>query len=189
LLEGKNVRLRVVEKEDFQLITEWVNNPEFWGQYFSPVQRTRTEMEKTFENNPLDYRPFIIEKNDGTKIGSISHFNVLAPYGKTLEIGYALLPSERGKGYCTEATKIMVDYLFLSKDIRCIQATTDLGNVASQRVLEKAGFGKEGILRKRFFSNGGWQDTVMFSILKEEWKHPRVLTITSPQSTQAIQQC
>jgi hypothetical protein len=57
-----------------------------------------TEMEKTFEGNPLEYRQFIIEKKHETKIGGIAHFNVLAPYGKTLEIGYALLPGERGKG-------------------------------------------------------------------------------------------
>jgi RimJ/RimL family protein N-acetyltransferase len=179
LLEGKNVKLRVVEKEDLPLITEWMNNPEFWGLYFSPIQRTRTEMEKTFESNPLEYRHFIIEKKDGTKIGGIVHFNVLAPYGKTLEIGYALLPSERGKGYCTEAAKMMVDYLFLSKDVACIQATTDVGNVASQQVLEKTGFKKEGIMRKRFFSNGEWRDTVMFSILREEWKEPKILARSS----------
>jgi len=179
LLEGKNVNLRVMEKEDLLLFVDWMNNPEFWGEYFSPIQRTRTEMEKTFESNPMEYRQFIVEKKDGTKIGGMVHFNVLAPYGKTLEMGYALLPSERGKGYCTEAAKIMVDYLFLSKDIPCVQATTDVGNVASQKVLEKAGFQKEGTMRKRFFSNGGWRDTVMFSILREEWKEPKILTKTS----------
>jgi RimJ/RimL family protein N-acetyltransferase len=176
LLEGKNVNLRVVEKEDVPLLVDWWSNPEFWGEYFSPIQRTKAEMEKFFESNPLEYRQFIIEKKDGTKIGGMAHFNVLAPYGKMLEMGYALLPSERGKGYCTEAAQIMVDYLFLSKDIACIQATTDVGNVASQKVLEKASFQKEGTMRKRFFSNGEWKDTVMFSILREEWKEPKILT-------------
>jgi RimJ/RimL family protein N-acetyltransferase len=178
LLEGKTVNLRVVEKEDVPLLVDWWSNPEFWGEYFSPTQRSRAEMEKFFENNPLEYRQFIIEKKDGTKIGGIAHFNVFAPYGKTLEMGYALLPSERGKGYCTEAAQIMVDYLFLSKDIVCIQATTDVGNVASQKVLEKASFQKEGTMRKRFFSNGEWKDTVMFSILREEWKEPKILIKT-----------
>lgn len=176
MLEGKNVKLRVVEKEDLPLIAEWLNNLEFGGQYFSPIQRTKTEMEKTFENNPFEYKQFIIEKKDGTKIGGIVHFNVLTPMGKIQEMGYALIPSERGKGYCTEAAKIMVDYLFLSKDIACIQATTDIGNVASQKVLEKAGFQKEGIMRKRTFRNGEWRDTVVFSILREEWKEPKILT-------------
>ena len=179
MLEGRTVNLRVMEKEDFSLYADWMNNPEFWGEYFSPIQRTKVEMEKFFESNPLEYRHFIIEKKDGTKIGGIVHFNVLAPYGNTLEMGYCLLPSERGKGYCTEAARIMVDYLFLSKDKACIQATTDVGNVASQKVLEKAGFQREGTMRKRFFSNGEWKDTVMFSVLREEWKEPKILTRTA----------
>jgi RimJ/RimL family protein N-acetyltransferase len=44
---------------------------------------------------------------------------------------------KEGKGYCTEAAKILVDYLFLSKSIVRVQTHTDVRNLASQRVLEK----------------------------------------------------
>jgi ribosomal-protein-alanine N-acetyltransferase len=176
LLEGKNVSLRIMEKEDIPLTLEWLNNPEFYRQYFSPVQRTRLEVEKAFESNPSEFKQFIIEKKDGTRIGFIAHCFVLHPWGKIVEIGYGLVQNERGKGYSTEATQLIVDYLFLSKEIECIQATTDVGNVASQRVLEKTGFKKEGIMRKRFFYNGQWKDMTLFSILREEWKEPKILT-------------
>jgi len=96
-----------------------------------------------------------------------------------LEIGYILVPSERGKGYCTEAVNLMVDYLFLSKEIRRIQAQTDLRNVASQKVLEKVGFKKEGTLRRNFFTRGEWRDAYIYSILREEWKVPKILTRTA----------
>jgi RimJ/RimL family protein N-acetyltransferase len=69
----------------------------------------------------------------------------------------------------------MTDYLFLTKDIRRIQATTDIRNIASQRVLEKAGFQREGTLRKAGFIRGQWQDDYLYSILREEWKQPRIL--------------
>jgi RimJ/RimL family protein N-acetyltransferase len=179
LLEGKNVNLRIVEKEDLPLYTEMASNPEIWGEFSSPIQWSRTEMEKTlFEPSPFEWKSFTIEKKDGTKIGCIFHFNVLRPMGKLLEIGYALIPSERGKGYCTEATQLMVDYLFLSKETPCIQAFTLVKNVASQRVLEKVGFRKEGITRKRSYVRGEWEDLVIFSILREEWKKPKILTKT-----------
>ena len=96
--------------------------------------------------------------------------------GKTLEIGYTLIPGERGKGYCTEAAQIMVDYLFLSKEAPCIQATSHIKNTASQRVLEKVGFTREGIMRKRSFIRGEWTDMVLFSITRGEWKEPKILT-------------
>ena len=139
---------------------------------------SRTEAEKIFES-PNELKPFMIEKKDGSKIGVISHFYVLHVAGKQLEIGYSLVPSERGKGYCTEAVKIMVDYLFLSRDTMRIQAQTDPRNVASQKVLEKVGFKREGTLRKSFFIRGELRDAYIYSILREEWKEPKILTKTA----------
>ena len=177
MLEGKNVNLRIMEKEDLPLIAEWFNKPEVFGEYNPLHQVSRTEAEKMFEN-PHEEKSFIIEKKDGSKIGFIGHFYVLHVAGKQLEIGYSLVPSERGKGYGTEATQLMVDYLFLSKDTMRIQAQTDPRNVASHKVLEKVGFKKEGTLRKSFFMRGEWRDAYIYSILREEWKEPKILTRT-----------
>jgi ribosomal-protein-alanine N-acetyltransferase len=74
---------------------------------------------------------------------------------------------------------MIVDYLFLTKDLACVQAMADVRNVASQRVLEKADFRKEGTIRKRFFIRGQWTDNSVYSILKEEWKEPKILTKTA----------
>jgi RimJ/RimL family protein N-acetyltransferase len=177
LLEGKNVNLRIEEKEDLSLLTEWFNKPEVFGEYNPLHQMSKTEVEKIFEN-PHEEKLFIIEKKDGSKIGFITHFYVLHVAGRQLEIGYSLVPNERGKGYGTEATQLMVDYLFLSKDTKRIQAQTDPRNVASHKVLEKVGFKKEGTLRKSFFMRGEWRDAYIYSILREEWKEPKILTKT-----------
>jgi RimJ/RimL family protein N-acetyltransferase len=175
LLEGKNVNLRVAEREDIPLYSEWTNNPEFFGEFEWFPQRSRAEQEKAYDALTSDFKTFFIEKKDGTKIGYVVHFLT----GTLLEIGYALVPSERGKGYCTEAVRILVDYLFLSKDIARIQVQTDPRNVASQKVLEKVGFNKEGTLRKSYFMWGEWTDSLIYSILREEWKEPKILTKTT----------
>jgi RimJ/RimL family protein N-acetyltransferase len=177
LLEGKLVNLRVVEKEDLPLTVEWLNDPEYFGVYNPLVQTSRAELEKRYDNRSPEERSFIVEKKDGGKIGAIFH----DPVGKQFEIGYALIPSERGKGYCTEAVKIMVDYLFLSKDTVRIQAHIDPRNTASQKVVEKNGFKKEGTIRKCFFAKGEWRDMLLYSVLREEWKEPKILTKTVPQ--------
>jgi len=171
------VNLRVMEKDDLPLFVEWVNKPEVFGEYNPLHQMSKTEAEKMLEN-PSDIKPFIIEKKDGSKIGFIVHFHVLhlGTDTKQLEIGYSLVPSERGKGYGTEALEIMVDYLFLSKDAMRIQAQTDPRNVVSQKILEKVGFKKEGTLRKNFFMRGELRDCYIYSILREEWKEPNILT-------------
>jgi RimJ/RimL family protein N-acetyltransferase len=176
LLKGKNVNLRIIEKEDLPLFTEWMNMPEFYGEYNPLRQMSRTETEKMLET-PVELKPFIIEKKDGSKIGFIAHYNEL--WGRQMEIGYVLVPSERGKGYCSEALKIMVDYLFLSRDFVRIQAHTHVRNAASQKVLEKVGFKKEGTVRKGLFARGEYGDWFLYSILRDEWKEPKILTKTA----------
>jgi ribosomal-protein-alanine N-acetyltransferase len=95
------------------------------------------------------------------------------------EISYTLVSTERNKGYCTEAVIILVDYLFMSRDLFRIQATTDARNIASQKVLEKANFKKEGVLRKSALIRGERRDLFIYGILREEWKKPKILTRTA----------
>jgi RimJ/RimL family protein N-acetyltransferase len=175
LLEGKLVNLTVIEKEDLPLLADWNNNPENPGEFMWWPQRSKAEWEKWYDAPTSDTKWFFIERKDGTKIGYVVHFS----RGELLEISYVVVPSERRKGYCTEAVRIIVDYLFLSKEVMRVQAQTDPRNLASQKVLEKAGFKKEGTLRKSFFVRGEWTDNIIYSILREEWKEPRILTKTA----------
>jgi RimJ/RimL family protein N-acetyltransferase len=175
LLEGNNVNLRVVEKEDLPLISEWMANPDFLGECVALWQKSRMDWEKRYDNLKPEEKWFLIEKKDGSKVGFIQHY----PMGSYQDLGYALVPNERGKGYCAEAVMLIVDYLFLSKDLVRIQACTDARNVDSQKVLEKAGFQKEGTMRKEEFIRGEWRDRYLYSLLKDEWKGPKILTKTA----------
>jgi RimJ/RimL family protein N-acetyltransferase len=172
VLEGKTVNLQVVEKEDLNTIKQWVNDLDFIGNYEPIIQETRGELETQY-NRTLNNggKWFFIIKNDGTEIGYVAHY--LAQ--KRHEIGYGIIPNERNKGYCTEAAMLLIDYLFLSKDIVRVQALTDSQNKASQKVLTKLGFTEEGIIRKATFEQGTWRDTKLYSILREEWKTPKLI--------------
>jgi RimJ/RimL family protein N-acetyltransferase len=173
LLEGKNLNLRVMERDDIDFVGECGNDIDFWGKYDPVVaQKSKAERQKAFFDNPPQWailcerQGFVIEKKDRTKIGVITYwFN--QPYGM-MEIMYNLIPNERGKGYGTETVQLIVDYLFLSKDLVRIQAITDVRNKASQRVLEKADFQREGTMRKCLFNRGEWRDGYLYNILREE---------------------
>jgi RimJ/RimL family protein N-acetyltransferase len=161
-----------MEKEDLAFIKEWVNDRRFVGEYGPLTQETVGELEKEYERTiSNEGKWFFIEKKDGTKIGYVAHYLARRQH----EIGYGVIPEERGKGYCTEAATIIVDYLFLTKNIMRIQADADAENMASRRVLEKVGFTHEGVLRKMFFVQGEWRDAVLYSILRDEWHTPKIL--------------
>jgi RimJ/RimL family protein N-acetyltransferase len=178
LLEGKNVNLRLIEKEDLPLWMQWANDPEFWGEYNPLSQVTKAEVEKNWEG-PYKGKRFFIEKKDGTKLGFIGSGEMLPGEPQHLIIGYSLLPAERGKGYGTEAVALLVDFLFLSADIVRISAFVDPGNPASQRVLEKSGFKREGTIRRLGFLRGKWSDFIFYGIIREDWKPTGMLKGTA----------
>ena len=175
MLEGSLVNLRIMEKADLPLVTEWANDPEFGGEYEPLEQVSYQEVEKWYDNLSAGEKWFIMETKEGSKIGQIFH----SPRGPHFLIGYRVRPNERNKGYCTEAVKLIVDYLFLSKTLVRIQAETNPRNIASQRVLEKAGFTREGLVRKSIFIRGQWEDGLLYSILREEWNEPKILAKTT----------
>jgi ribosomal-protein-alanine N-acetyltransferase len=173
MLEGESIRLKLGDKEDLDFFVGFWNNLNYYGDC-EPVmeQMTKAEAEKRFADTSKK-ATFIVQKKDGTAIGLMVYFGQSSG---SITIGYAIEPIEHGKGYGTEALQLMVDYLFLAKEIHRVQANTDPENKVSQRILEKVGFKKEGVSRKSSFVRGHWRDECHYSILREEWKEPRILT-------------
>ena len=165
------MNLRLMEKEELHILADWLNNPGFMGEYES--QESIKDLEISFGRTGSQW--FFIEKKDGQKIGWAAKYLV----GNLTTVGFGVIPDDRCRGYATEAASIIVDYLFLSNNIVRVQADTSTENKASQRVLEKVGFRREGIIRSHFFGTGMWRDSFLYSILREEWKEPKILTKTT----------
>jgi ribosomal-protein-alanine N-acetyltransferase len=80
-------------------------------------------------------------------------------------LGYWLAEDYRGRGIATRAVLAAVAYAFDALGLMRVEATTFLHNLASQRVLEKCGFTREGILAGYHCKNGRLVDVVMFAIV------------------------
>jgi RimJ/RimL family protein N-acetyltransferase len=88
-------------------------------------------------------------------------------------IGYWLTPQARGHGYTTTAVRLLCDWLFETFNVGRIELTTDPENYASQRVAERCGFQKEGLLRShlKHLHTGERRDSLMWSLLPGELRH------------------
>ncbi|KAJ4809709.1 Acyl-CoA N-acyltransferases (NAT) superfamily protein [Rhynchospora pubera] len=103
---------------------------------------------------------------DNTPVGSISVKPAPGEDRHRASIGYRLAYDYWGKGIATEALKLTIKAAFEELDhLERLEAIADVDNPASQRVLEKAGFKEEGILRKYVRLKGETRDMVMFSFL------------------------
>lgn len=85
------------------------------------------------------------------------------------EIGYALSARYQGKGVMTQALALLLPELFLRSPLERIEARCAVGNLASQRVLDKLGFAREGLLRQYFQLHGERVDHVLFALLRSDW--------------------
>lgn len=113
-----------------------------------------------------------------------SGFHRLDPASHTAEIGYWLRPDRRGAGLCTEAVAHMISWGFAAKldggwGFRRIVIYCAGGNTASARVCAKLGLRHEvQQLRARWVDGRGWEDTLGWGVLAEEWDgrgHRRVV--------------
>ena len=118
-------------------------------------------------SDPDQNMAFAIEA-DGELIGSISATRCANIHFRTAELGYYLGEPYWGKGFATEAVRQICDYIYRNTDIIRIFAEPFAYNTASCRVLEKAGFQLEGLLRSNAVKNGRILDMKMYAKIREK---------------------
>jgi RimJ/RimL family protein N-acetyltransferase len=84
------------------------------------------------------------------------------------EIGFTLAPEYQGRGYATEAVRLLAGYLF-GRGKHRITASCDARNAASAAVLERLGMRREGHLRQSTWAKGEWTDDLLYALLRDEW--------------------
>jgi RimJ/RimL family protein N-acetyltransferase len=85
------------------------------------------------------------------------------------ELGYVLHPDHHGRGYATEVAKALLRLGFEGAGMHRVRGRCDGRNVASARVMAKAGMRQEAHLRENEFVKGEWTDELVFALLAKEW--------------------
>ena len=109
--------------------------------------------------------------DDRAILGGASVYDIEAADARAC-VGYWLAPHARGRGIATRAVRLLARWAFADLGIERLQLTCGPDNAASQRVAERAGFTREGVLRSQIAFKGGRRDTVVFSLLPGELSIP-----------------
>jgi len=104
---------------------------------------------------------------DGVAAGSIGVFRKANIHRRTAEMGYYVAEAHWGRGIATFAVRAVCDWVFENTDILRIYAEPFARNEASCRVLEKAGFSLEGLMRKNAEKNGEVLDMKLYARIRE----------------------
>lgn len=137
-------------------------------------------------NTPADTRAFLDEVRDQARSKERNRFALAAVDSTTGhllgsaelfvesrehrrgELGWVFDPAYWGRGYATEATRILLRFGFDDLGLHRIAATCHPDNVASARVLEKAGMTFEGRMRGHMRVRDGWRDSLLFAMVRHE---------------------
>ena len=178
MLQGTLCNVRHVLAADLGAFIALVNDLPSRGAFFSMQFKSPEAMRRDFLQTGFvtdDSELFLIEDHAQQIIGTITHFKSRTP--ATREIGYRLFDPQRGgRGYTSEATRLLVDYLFNAYPYHRLELLMEPENTASERIAQKNGFTHEGMMRQAFFIHGVMRDVKMYSLLRPEWQaRPRAL--------------
>ena len=110
----------------------------------------------------------IFANDDERLVGGIALRNVARGAWQNATLGYWVAQEENGKGFATEAVQLATRFAFDHAHLHRVQAGTLLHNIASQRVLEKAGYRFEGVSLRYLRIDGVWQDHRMYAVTVED---------------------
>ncbi|OLF04966.1 hypothetical protein BLA60_38405 [Actinophytocola xinjiangensis] len=127
------------------------------------------------EHHVQVHRLAVVDLSDGELVGQVNWHPV--GHGRTRacgawNIGMSLLPNARGRGVGARTLRLLAEYLLDTTDLDRIEASTDVTNVAAQRVLAKGGFRAEGVLRGAQLRDGVRHDLVQYALLRSDLEPP-----------------
>ena len=166
-LRVDELTIRFPTADDIEEIAPAFMDPEVGGEAGLPpvgpemlVAALATEIPRMRDNGLLC--PYVIEAGGALRGGlALHHFD---PMRDALEIGYWLFKDARGRGLATRSVRAAVDHAFANGIYR-VEAHVRLGNAASERVLERLGFEREGVKRRLLRHEGARVDATLFSLL------------------------
>lgn len=110
---------------------------------------------------------FIFAEADQSLVGAITLSNVRRGVAEVGTLGYWIGQAQAGRGLATAAVRAMVGYAFDDLKLHRVEAACVPANLASRRVLEKAGFELEGQARAYLKINGAWADHLLFGVVND----------------------
>ena len=166
--------IREFTPKDLEAVHEYASDPEVVRYMpFGPntVEDSQNFLDRAIgrqkEEGRNDFEMAVELREGGRLIGGcrLNKTSTIAAH-----IGYIFNKEYWGRGYATEVAKALVRHGFTKLGVHRIYATCEPDNIASKRVLEKAGMVLEGRLREDMICHGEYRDSLILGILEQEWK-------------------
>lgn len=173
-LETENYRLRGLTIADAAKLFEFMSDKNTM-KYLTPHPvKTEAEMKEKIEGKLKRYGdqkeiPWVILNKQKEEIVGQFEFHKLHMWHKKAEMGVVIQGNYQNKGVMTEILVKLLDFGFETLGLNRIVGDIFAENVGSEKLLNKFGFRKEGVMRQTDFDGEKYHDTVVFSLMRSEY--------------------
>lgn len=123
-----------------------------------------------YTTHHITFRSFVLIDKESLLVAGRAGYHTWVPMHSRAEVGYAIHDeAQRSKGYMGEAMRAIVAHGFEHMGLNRIEALIGRQNTPSLRLVARLGFVQEGILRQHYCKNGVIEDSICFSLLKQEY--------------------
>jgi Acetyltransferases, including N-acetylases of ribosomal proteins len=174
-LEGARVRLRMPQLSDY---AEWATLRgesraflEPWEPQWAPDELSKHAFRQRLKRYRYEFDQgtgvsfFVILKEGGHLAGGISLGNIRLGVAQSAHIGYWMGERFAGRGLMLDALELVIPFAFDRLRLHRLEAACIPENTRSVRLLEKAGFQREGLLKSYLRINGVWQDHFLYALI------------------------
>jgi len=174
IIETERLILKGLSPVDIKYIFEHHSKPEIKRILGHRSEEDYQKEESKYKNGYASYnRSFLLflltDKAFDTIIGRCGLHNWNVDHRRA-EAGYMMEDEDyKRKGLMAEALGAMIEFGFNKMNLHRIEALVGTNNVPSLRLMEKNNFIREGLLREHYYIDGKYEDSIMFSILQEEY--------------------
>lgn len=175
IIETRRLILREVTTEDADDLFTYLSDKDVVKHMgLEPYQTVKDVMDEirwyhSIRKEGTGIRWGITLKDSGEVIGSCGFLNRLTKHYRT-EVGFELSKEYWGKGIVSEALEAVVKYGYQHFQLERIEALIVPANLSSQKLVEKLGFKREGLLRHYEYTCGKFDDLYMYSIIKKDYQ-------------------
>ena len=169
MIRGSLISLRLVREEDLSELFVLMSDIATRGDYFPTGLTSETSLRAQFARNGLwdsNEGMLLMVEPGGDIVGEIEFFPITS-YLSGYELSYQLFgPQHAGKGYTTEAVRLLSDYLFDRLKTQRLQLNIHPDNDASKRIAQKCGYSFESLMRQCWYHRGEYHDLEIWARLR-----------------------